>query len=450
MRKTAVYVLAGILMFFGGSLNVHGAQPGQQDTETAQSAEIAQEEAPPIVVVLDPGHGGENLGAEYEAYTEKYMTMTVAKSMKAELEKYEGITVYLTREGDKDMTLEERVDFAKSVNADFLFCLHFNMSVKHDLFGAEVWISAFDNEYQKGYTFASAEMDMLTELGLYSRGIKTKLNDEGSDYYGILRHATENDLPAALIEHCHLDQENDKEFYNSQEKLEKFGILDATAVARYYGLKSDILGVDYSSYQNVEIPVPASPVKPDDTKPDICIIDVKDVNEENGDVTVSLSAQDYDSYMLYYSYSYDGGLTFSDLQKWEEGEDTISFTMNVPSGTLPEIVVNAYNGFDKFTESNHIHLSSLIYGEPETEEAVEASNMNAGSSAGEEELGSIEAPEEQQDNNLKEKAPKEEKEITVIYFLQVILICIAILFVLFSFAMILISARSKKKRRRRK
>ncbi len=450
MRKTALYVLAGVLLFLGGSLNAYGAAPGTQETEEVRAAGIVQEEAPPVVVVLDPGHGGENLGAEYEKYTEKYMTMTVAKAMKAELEKYEGITVYLTREGDKDMTLEERVDFAKSVNADFLFCLHFNMSVKHDLFGAEVWVSAFDNEYQKGYTFASTEMDMLTELGLYSRGIKTKLNDKGTDYYGILRHATENDLPAALIEHCHLDQENDKEFYNSQEKLEKFGVLDATAVAKYYGLSSKVLGVDYSSYQNVEIPVPTSPVKPDDTEPDICIIDVKDVNEENGDVTVALSAQDYDSSMLYYSYSYDGGVTFSDLQKWEEGEDTIRFTMNVPSGTLPEIVVNAYNLFDKFTESNHIHLSSLIYGETDAQEAVEASNMGESSVVGEEENASVGTTQVQQDDDSKKKAQKEEKEITVIYFLQVILICIAILFVLFSFTMILISSRSKKKRRRRK
>ncbi|NLL76011.1 MAG: N-acetylmuramoyl-L-alanine amidase [Clostridiales bacterium] len=429
MRRAALYILAGIMFFFFRSIPVHAEEP--------------------VIVVLDPGHGGENLGAEYEQYTEKNMTMTVAESMKEELEKYEGVTVYLTRNEDKDMTLEERVDFAKSVNADFLFCLHFNMSEKHDLFGAEVWVSAFDNEYKKGYTFASVEMDMLKGIGLYSRGIKTRLNDEGEDYYGILRHATANDLPSALIEHCHLDQANDKEFYTSEEKLRQFGVLDATAVAKYYGLKSETLGVDYSDYQNVEIAVPTSAVKPDDTEPDICIIDVKDVNEENGDVSVSVSAQDYDSYMLYYSYSFDGGMTFSDLQRWKEGEDTIRFTMNVPSGTLPEVVVRAYNGFDKFTESNHIHLSSLVYGEP-TEEAVEASNMTKGNVI---EQGSsdtsIEASEGQK-NHQSKKEQKEENQITIIYFLQVTLICIAILFVLLVFAMILSSSRSKKKRGRRK
>ena len=46
------------------------------------------EAAEPVVIVLDPGHGGTNLGAEHEGYTEKEMTMVVAKAMKEELEKY--------------------------------------------------------------------------------------------------------------------------------------------------------------------------------------------------------------------------------------------------------------------------------------------------------------------------------------------------------------------------
>ena len=104
----------------------------------------------PIVVVLDPGHGGKNLGAEYEEYTEKEMTMVVAKAMKAELEQYEGIEVYLTHEdAGQDMSLEERAEFARKLDADFLFCLHFNMSEEHNKFGAEVWVSAFGDKYQK-------------------------------------------------------------------------------------------------------------------------------------------------------------------------------------------------------------------------------------------------------------------------------------------------------------
>lgn len=426
MRKVIFYLLSAIIVFSSYSLPVYAKEP--------------------VIVVLDPGHGGKNLGAEYGEYTEKDMTMTVARAMKEELEKYEGITVYLTRETDKDMTLEERVEYAHSLNADFLFCLHFNMSVNHNLFGAEVWVSAFDNEYQRGYTFADILINMLKELGLYSRGIKTKLNDSGEDYYGIIRHATARDLTAVLIEHCHLDQTNDKEFYTSEEKLKQFGILDATAVARYYGLQSSLLGVDYSTYPKIEIPVPASPVKPDKTEPDVCLIEVTDINEETGDVSIRLYAEDYDSHILYYSYSYDGGNTFSELQQWEGDKDTVHFTINIPSGTVPELVVNAYNGFDGIRGSNHISLPSLIYGE----EAVEASNVIRAEEAVEsnEPMEKASLPEEELPpiNKKEEEAPA----ASVIYFLQVSFICAGILFVLLLLAGILTFGYSKKKRRRRK
>ncbi len=455
---------------------------------------LAAEAAEPVVVVLDPGHGGSNLGAEHEEYTEKEMTMIVAKAMKEELEKYEGITVYLTHETDMDMSLEERAAFAMEKNADFLYCLHFNMSEEHNKFGAEVWVSAFGDKYQKGYAFASVEMELLEQKGLYSRGIKTRLNDSGEDYYGILRHCTAMDVPAALIEHCHLDQENDREFYNSEEKMRQFGILDATAAAKYFGLRSEELGVDYSNYKNVEIPEPSVPVKPDTSEPDICVMEVENVDAQTGEVTVRVSAADYDSYILYYSYSYDGGETFSDLFRWEpRNADTLTFVMQVPSGTMPEAVVNVYNGYDRITESNHVSLPSMYY-----EEAVEAGSMSAesnvgilrGESAGEEtgtgntegtrniertgNLEKTENPKGQQDEEGENrndagrigeytgnrKVPSTDKEedsrVTIMYFLQVCFVCVAILFVLLLLARLIMGRRgwksgpSKKKGGRKK
>lgn len=429
LRKMAVCLLTGMLFFCFNPVAVYGAAAAKENQ---------------VTVVLDPGHGGGNLGGEYGGYTEKDLTVIVAQAMKEELEKYEGITVYMTREEDKDMSLEERVRYAESVQADFFFCLHFNMSLNHNLYGAEVWVSAFGEEYRDGYTFADVEMTRLRELGLYSRGIKTRLNDSGQDYYGIIRHATEIHMPAVIIEHCHLDQENDSEYYTSKERLEEFGRLDATAVAQYYGLRSETSGVDYSNFRNIEVPVPSAPVKPDKTEPDVCMIEVMDVDEETGDIIVELSAQDYDSNMLYYSYSYDGGKTFSELQEWQEGEDTIRFSMHVPSGTIPEIAVNAYNGFDLYTESNHVFLASLSYGE---EEAVPAGHM-------------IE-PEE--DRTVREEYPEtaadiqkgeeqqQKKQPSIYYFLEVCLLCVAILFILLLLArIILLTGKSKKKRRGRK
>lgn len=320
----------------------------------------------PLIIVIDPGHGGENLGAEYEEYTEKDMTMVVARAMKEELEKYDQVVVYLTHDTDVDMSIEQRALFAKEKNADFLFCLHFNMSVDHDLFGAEVWVPAGGEYYSKGYSFAQIEMEELTGIGLYSRGIKTKLNDNGDNYYGILRYCSREQVPSALIEHCHLDHINDQKFYQQgEEQLKEFGRLDATAVAKYFRLHSDVLGVDYSSYPVPETAIPSGMVMPDKTEPELCQIEVTDIDKETGEVTISMEAEDADSYILYYNYSLDGGNTYSmpdawpRTNGWNESDQTYSFTIQVPFDKQIVLRAGASNGFDAWAESNEIILDPI-------------------------------------------------------------------------------------------
>lgn len=430
---------------------VYAEEGDAQDktTDSAGEGQAGMHESEPdqIVVVIDPGHGGENLGAEYEDYTEKEMTMIVANAMKEELEKYEGITVYLTRTGDQELSLEERCEYAKSVNADFLFCLHFNMSEYHTLFGAECWVSAFGENYSKGYSFANVEMEMLQELGLYSRGIKTRLNSRGIDYYGILRHSRERDIPCVLIEHCHLDQENDQPFYDHNEKLLEFGKLDATAVARYFQLSSDKLGIDYSNYQNLYVDVPSGVVAPDKTEPDVCIIEVLDQNMENGEVRVQVSAADYDSGMLYYTYSYDNGQTFSQLQRWpDKATDTFDFTMQVPPHIVPQIVVNGYNGYDLYTTSNMVSLPSMDYKTAE-EIAAEIASQEALESAS---RAIASGKERSQFARTRSVTLNEtEKPISSTYFLTVCIVC-ALLVLAMTISMILILSGRKHKRRKKR
>lgn len=225
----------------------------------------------PVIIVIDPGHGGENLGAQYDGYTEKDMTMAVAKAMKEELEQYENVVVYLTHDADVDVHLKERAEFAKDRNADFLYSLHFNASVNHNLFGSEVWIPASGNFYVKGYQFAEIQLQQFENIGLYSRGIKTKLNDDGKEYYGILRFCTDMDIPSALIEHCHMDQE----------------------------------GVDYSEYKKIAVEIPESVVMPDITAPETAGIKILSIDDMTGEVTVRADASESDSFILYYKYSFD-------------------------------------------------------------------------------------------------------------------------------------------------
>ncbi|MBQ7358743.1 MAG: N-acetylmuramoyl-L-alanine amidase [Lachnospiraceae bacterium] len=312
-----------------------------------------------LVIVIDPGHGGENLGADYEGTVEKEITMVVANAMKEHLLKYEDVTVYLTREEDKDLSLLERAQFAQSVNADYLFCLHFNMSEYHTLYGAEVWIQSQGIENQEGYRFGSIWLSDIKDHGLYLRGIKTRLNSKGTDYYGILRHCKEFSIPAALIEHCHLDHLADSGFADSEEDLISLGILDAEAVAKYFGLSSKELGIDYSDYPLVEITPGEQYMAVDSTSPDMCYVEVESCDYETGEITLSLMAYDIDTPMLYYQYSVDGGETFTPLISWpkvdmlsETSPDYFTFSFTVKQETSPKIVVRVHNKYNVTSDSN--------------------------------------------------------------------------------------------------
>lgn len=412
-----------------------------------------------LVVVIDPGHGGEEEGGMYDSFMEKELTLITAKAMKEELEKYENVTVYLTREGDKKMSLEERVAFAKEVNADFLFCLHYNLSKDHNtLFGAECWVSAFGRHYSEGYAFADIEIGALEDLGLYSRGIKTRLGKMGTDYYGIIRHAVEQDLTCVLVEHCHIDHENDRPFCEGRAQWETFGRLDAESAAKYFHLRSEALGVDYSDYPVRDVPIPSGVMRPDTTEPDICMIEVTDQEMETGNVTVALSAVDYDSGMLYYDYSYDGGITFSPLLAWgDKTQDTINFTMNVPPHIVPQIVVRGYNGYDLYTESNLVSLPSMDYKTEEeiAAELAEQERIAAAAKTDAEEQAKQNAVSSENQAKVHETVPEttpgteEEKEPTISYFLTVCLVC-ALLVVSLALSMVLILKSVKRKKRRRK
>ena len=313
--------------------------------------------AEPIVVVIDPGHGGSNLGTDYLPIPEKTYTMTVALHMKEQLEKYQNVQVYLTHTEDIDMSLRERAEFASSVNADFLFSLHFNMSLSHALYGSEVWVPSSGQLYSQGYSAANEFLTQFDEMGLFNRGIKTRIGSNGkSDYYGVIRESALRNIPAIIVEHCHVDNDNDAPYIQSPEMLKEFGVRDAEAVAQYFGLVSKDGKTDYSSYAPLAVPVPANRVCNDTTAPSYVGANLLKYDQTGRYATVELTALDAESVIQYYSYSCDNGLTWSALQPWTKGSPTMTVTINMGYGKKDTLIFKAYNLYDRSTESNVIRL----------------------------------------------------------------------------------------------
>lgn len=313
-----------------------------------------------LVIVIDPGHGGDNLGTTENGHEEKHMTMVTAQAMYDELALYENVEVYLTRTDDRKLSLKERAEFAALVDADFLFSIHYNASENHDSFGAEAWVSLKAPYNAYGYQFGCEFLKNMRDMGLLVRGVKTRVGDSG-DYYGVIRESVALGIPAMILEHCHVDEERDEGFCSDDEKLTAFGKADADAAAKYFGLKSSVLGVDYSDYKlaDAEEDVIAPFTRQDQTAPDVCQIEFVKADYEAGVLTLSVSAVDYDSVVLYYSYSLDGGETFGPREQWPESDtlagsylDTFTLDIDIPYGTTPQVVVRAYNLYDFYSNSN--------------------------------------------------------------------------------------------------
>lgn len=339
------------------------AVPSYSQAEKSSAARTgAPAEDREIVVVLDPGHGGDSLGGQVPGINEKDITLITAYAMKEELEKYDGITVYMTRYDDTALSLAERARIAERLQADFLFSIHYNKSAYNHLYGAEVWIPSLGEGYRKGYACADQILNELCDgYGIYRRGIKTKVNQKGTDYYGIIRESAALGIPAVIIEHCHMDHAEDLPYYNSAEKLMQLGRLNAVGAAKYFGLKSKETGEDYSALQKTDLEAPIFPVMQDVTPPEMS--EILSAERDGDKICMVLSGSDAQSPLLYYSYSLDGGSTWSSLQKWQSVEDRYAVAIPLRGNGLDgsaqdkiDLMVRIYNQYDLFTVSKSVSL----------------------------------------------------------------------------------------------
>ncbi|UCD71262.1 MAG: N-acetylmuramoyl-L-alanine amidase [Syntrophobacterales bacterium] len=133
-------------------------------------------------IIIDPGHGGRDPGAiGPRGLKEKDVVLKIAKRLKEKLKK-QGYEVFLTRERDIYLPLEERTAIANTKNADLFLSIHANASRKRGARGIETYILGppSDDEIMELAARENAiSTKKLTDLDiiLYSLKLTARVND---------------------------------------------------------------------------------------------------------------------------------------------------------------------------------------------------------------------------------------------------------------------------------
>lgn len=184
----------------------------------------------PRLVVIDPGHGGSNIGAIGANKThEKKIVLDIAKRVEAKLIKA-GVSVKLTRPDDHFLQLEERVAMASEWNADLFVSIHINFAGNKLAEGIETYVTScagfsstssetVDQDTYRGNKFDKANIalayfthkELLDLTSAADRGIRHAR-------FTVIRDAN---CPAILVECGFLSNANEEERLITPEYRDK-------------------------------------------------------------------------------------------------------------------------------------------------------------------------------------------------------------------------------------
>jgi N-acetylmuramoyl-L-alanine amidase len=240
--------------------NVDAVALARTGTGRVGSAAIGDDATPPLVtdtlpgglplgpavpgsriIVLDPGHGGDDFGTAHNGLAEKYITIDVARRLRALLVAA-GWTVRMTRDSDIDPVsaanlaamradgkpnpddrayLQTRCDVANSVNARLFISIHVNYSDSASVNGTTFyWYKPQDQALAQTLERAVIPVAGTSDIG-----------PRHENFY-VIRHTT---VPAVLIETAFISNPHDAALLGSPSFLQNMAQGIANGVKAYAG-----------------------------------------------------------------------------------------------------------------------------------------------------------------------------------------------------------------------
>ena len=176
-------------------------------------------------VFIGVGHGGSDSGA-VKYLVEKDANMKMALACRDYLEKA-GVLVLMSRTKDENDTLTEEVNECNAYDPDVAIDIHNNAGGGD---GFEVFHTIYGGV---GQTLAKNVEAEVLKIGQNSRGVKTKKNSVGKDYFGFIRLTK---CPAIIVEGVFVDNATDYLAANTDEECKAFGIAYAKGILKTLGV----------------------------------------------------------------------------------------------------------------------------------------------------------------------------------------------------------------------
>lgn len=175
-------------------------------------------------VYLGVGHGGSDSGA-VKYVVEKDVNLKMALACKEYLEA-NGVEVKISRTTDIDKDLTARIKECNAYDPDLAIDIHNNAGGGD---GFEVFHTIYGGT---GKTLAQNIEAEVKAIGQNSRGLKTKKNSSGKDYFGFIRQIS---CPSIITEGVFVDNKNDAAQADTLAEQKAFGVAIAKGVLKTLG-----------------------------------------------------------------------------------------------------------------------------------------------------------------------------------------------------------------------
>ena len=194
-------------------------------------------------VFLGVGHGGSDPGAVANNTKEKDLNLSIALACRDELVRH-GVSVKMSREKDENDTISEEIKECNAYAPDLAVDIHNNAGGGD---GGEVFYSHLGG---KGKTLAENILAEIVKVGQNSRGIKTRVNSQGKDYYGFIRQTS---CPAVIVECAFVDNASDLKILATESQRKAMGVAIAKGILKslgvaYQGEKASLYRVQVGAY----------------------------------------------------------------------------------------------------------------------------------------------------------------------------------------------------------